>query len=70
MVPGRNLGCSCWDGEEISGSENQTHLEAAGLPGQVAAGVAVMPGPGGLPGHRPLPGVTSKAVHALGRPTP
>ncbi len=48
MVPWQNLGCSCCDGEETSGSENETRLGAAGLPGQMAGGVAIAPGPSDL----------------------
>ncbi len=48
MFTGQILGCSCCDGEETSGSENETRLEAARLPGPAAAGVAIAPGPSGL----------------------
>jgi hypothetical protein len=64
-VLGRILNCSCSDGEETSGSENETCLGAAGPPGWAAPGVAVAPGLGGLPRHQGLPGVASMAVHAL-----
>jgi hypothetical protein len=41
MVNGWILGCSCCDGEKTSRFKNETHLEAAGLPGRAAAGVAM-----------------------------
>ncbi len=65
MVPGRILGCSCCNGEDTRGYENEAHLVAAGLSGWAAAGMAVAPWPSGLPQHRGLPGVASMAVHAL-----
>jgi hypothetical protein len=66
-VPRWIPGCSCCDGEETSGSENETRLEAAGSPGWVAAGATIAPGSGGPPWHLGLPGVASTAVHALRR---
>ncbi len=33
MVPGRILSCSCCDGGDTSGSENETRLVSAGPPG-------------------------------------
>jgi hypothetical protein len=44
------------EGEETSGSENETRLVAAGPPGCE---------PGGLPRRHGLPGVVSAAVQAL-----
>jgi hypothetical protein len=64
--PGRILGC-CHDGGEASGSKNENGLEAAGPPGWLAAGMAVVPGPGGLPWRLGLPGVESMAVNTLRR---
>jgi hypothetical protein len=63
-VPGPILGGSCCDADETSRSENETRLEAAGLPGQMAAGVAVTPGPGSQPRHLGLPGMATTAMHA------
>jgi hypothetical protein len=48
------------EGEETSGSENETRLVAAGLPGCE---------PGGLPRRRRLRGVVSAAMQALRRLT-
>ncbi len=51
MVPGQILSCLVCDGEETSGSENETRLEAAGPPQWATASVAIAPGPGSLPRH-------------------
>jgi hypothetical protein len=59
-VPGLSRGGSWREGEETNGSENKTHLVAAGPPGCK---------PGGLPRQRGLPGVVSAAVQALRRLT-
>ncbi len=48
------------EGEETSGSENETRLVAVRLPGRE---------PGGLPRRRGLQGVASAAVQALRRLT-
>jgi hypothetical protein len=61
MVPGPFCGGTREkDGEETSGSENETCLVAAGPPG---------PEPGSLPRCDGLPGVASAAVQALKRLT-
>ncbi len=57
MVPGPSRGgADEGEGEETSGSENETCLFAARPPGRK---------PGGLPRRRGLPGVASTAVQAL-----
>ncbi len=61
MVPGPLRGGADEDeGEETSGSENETRLVAARLPGRE---------PGGLPRRRGLPGVAYAAMQALRRVT-
>ncbi len=61
MVPGLSHGGAREEeGEETSGSENETRLVAARLPGRE---------PGSLPRRRGLPGVASAAVQALRRLT-
>ncbi len=61
LVPGPSRGGAREEeGEETSGSENETRLVAARLPGRE---------PGGLPRQRGLPGVASAAVQALRRLT-
>ncbi len=56
MVPGPSRGSSRREGEETSGSENETRLVAAGPLGCK---------PGNLPQRCGLPGVVSAAVQAL-----
>ncbi len=51
-VPGLSPGGARAEGGETSGSENNTHLVAAGSPGWVVAGLATALMSGGLPRHR------------------
>ncbi len=59
-VPGPSPGAAPAEGEETCGSENETRLVAAGPPGWAVAGMAAVPGPGGLPRHCGLSDVDSK----------
>jgi hypothetical protein len=55
-VLGLSCGSAGGEGEETSGSENETHLVAAGPPGCK---------PGSLPWRRGLPGMVSAVIQAL-----
>jgi hypothetical protein len=48
-VPVPSLGGAPAEGEETSGSVNETRLVAAGPPGWAMVGLVAEPGPGGLP---------------------